>query len=197
MTKTTINGIGEVVQSLKVIYPQSMPKTDQEMKILIAAWFADLGHIPFEILKDAAQYLRRHEDWPTIAAMWRSVQAVAGILSAYEVKEAIDHGVSEGQQLRSIKTSEFHPIVAQVWNALGGYAGISGMPQGVFESAFIREYEQAARAYYEYISRPENVHLLEAQYSTGTERIAMVDMERRLALGNGRSVRETGEAVEV
>ncbi len=154
----SLKKIDEVVTSLQVVYPRSFPTDPQQMKALIAVWYNDLGHIPATVLESAAQYLRRSEDWPTIAAMWRSIRAVADVPSAYIVKEALEAELEKRSkgELSSIED----PILRQIWNSLGGFMGIKELNQTSFEINFQREYEAAAKEWFENATKPENVHLL-------------------------------------
>lgn len=152
----TIDGI---VTSLQVIYPKAFPAETQQMKALIAVWYNDLGHIPPEILTKASQYLRRNEDWPTIAAMWRSIRAVANIPSAYIVKEALEAELEK--RSRNELSYIADPMLRQIWNSLGGYMGIKELNQTSFEINYRYEYEMAAKEWFENATKPENVHLLQ------------------------------------
>ena len=151
--------ISEIITSFQVVYPKSFPSESQHMKALIAVWYNDLGHIPPEVLQKAAQYLRRNEDWPTIAAMWRSIKAVVDVPSAYAIKRALEAEVEIRSQnnLSTIKG----PILNRIWDSLGGLMGIREMNQTSFEINFQREYENAAKAWFEHITKPENVNLLQ------------------------------------
>ena len=159
MNRNIILEITAILQAFKVVYPHHFPKSDDDMKALILVWVADLGHIPIPVLKEAAKYLRGHEDFPTIAAMTRSIKAVAGIPTRSKIQKSLEWMA----ELTGNKNNSWvrpHPIVKMVWNALGGYQGVVGRNQTGYDIAFNLAYNEAVDEWFAEATKPENVAML-------------------------------------
>ena len=144
--------IGLILQSLQVIFPHHFPKDKDGMKALILVWTNDLQHIPLPVLKAAAGHLRRNEDFPTIAAMYRSIRAVIGLTSKREVQREIDNSLAE----TTYSMEGFSPVARMVFESLGGRMGIMGLNATAYDIALTREYETAANEHFGEIILPEN-----------------------------------------
>ncbi len=147
-----IDEIGAILQSLQVIFPHHFPKDKDGMKALVLVWTADLRYIPLPVLKEAAAYLRRNEDFPTMAAMYRSIQAVIGLPSRRDVQREIDRALSK----EVFSSRDFSPVTSRVFETLGGRMGIMGLSMTAYDIALTREYEENLRRYFEEIIQPEN-----------------------------------------
>lgn len=157
--KETVVEMGLILQALQVVFPHHFPKSIVGMEALVLVWCSDLGHFPIPLLKDAARYLRSHEDFPTIAAMHRSIRMVAGVPSKRDCRIELDELLTDVRNQR-FKGKQYHQITRMVYEALGGYVDMRQMNTTTYDIALNREYELAAQEWFDMASKPENIKLL-------------------------------------
>ena len=156
--------LAEIMTTLGAAYPHAFPKTREEQEVTLMVWYADLGHLPHDLMVKAAAHMRKRCEFPSIAEMWKSVLVIAGAPTRAKIRNEI------GQRLKGVAVSrslvEVHPITNMIWASADGYAGIHGLDAISFDFMFNREYAEARQRWFDQVSKPENVEVL----LTGTER---------------------------
>ncbi len=150
MTQAQMNTI---LVMLDAAYPNLFPKKDIEVAVLV--WYSDLGHLPYKTVERAAADMRKRCKWPSIAEMWVSIISVSSPYRA-EIKMEIQHQIGSGNG----STRTLHQISKRIWDSLGGYATISRMEAGLFETVFNREYPDAAKWWFDLATKPENAAMI-------------------------------------
>ncbi len=156
MTKSQMDIIMLAIASA---YPNAFPKTKDEMQVVTMVWYADVGHLDYDLVGNAAAHMRKRCQWPSIVELWRSVLLICGLPDYFEVKQQIAAYIDKGSQKFVLST-----LAKRVYDAYGTrYDHVNA--DKMYDSTLRKCYAEAVEWWTSEWGKPEHADLLLGIYN--------------------------------